>query len=149
MAKRYPLQLLSNQPPRKLHSQYDHAAHARTGKIKEREPIRLNPADAAARGIATGDLVRVFNDRGSMMAAAVVDEALRESVAQISTGAWFDPLEPGRIGSIDKHGNPNVLTLDKGTSRLAQAPSANSCLVEVERWLGEAPRVTAFEPPGR
>jgi biotin/methionine sulfoxide reductase len=147
IAARYPLHLLSNQPSRRLHSQYDHAPHARAGKIKGREPIRLNPKDAAARGIAAGDLVRVFNDRGSLISAAVIDEALRESVVQLSTGAWFDPAEPGKIGSIDKHGNPNVLTVDKGTSRLAQAPSVNSCLVEIERLDGDSPEVTVFEPP--
>jgi biotin/methionine sulfoxide reductase len=40
-----------------------------------------------------------------------------------------------------------VLTLDKGTSRLGQGPSAHSCLVEVAPWHGPAPEVTAFEPP--
>jgi biotin/methionine sulfoxide reductase len=45
---------------------------------------------------------------------------------QLSTGAWFDPLDPAAIGSLDKHGNPNVLTLDKGTSKLAQCCSAQT-----------------------
>jgi hypothetical protein len=40
-----------------------------------------------------------------------------------------------------------VLTLDKGTSKLAQAPAAHSLLVEVERYEGAAPAVTAHEPP--
>jgi biotin/methionine sulfoxide reductase len=40
-----------------------------------------------------------------------------------------------------------VLTPDKGTSRLAQGPIAHTCLVEVERFEGEPPPVTAFEPP--
>jgi hypothetical protein len=43
--------------------------------------------------------------------------------------------------------NPNVLTLDKGSSKLAQAPIVNSCLVEVERFEGEPPRIAAFDPP--
>ena len=46
-----------------------------------------------------------------------------------------------------KHGNPNVLTPDKGTSSLAQGPIAHTCLVEVERFDGIALAVTAFEPP--
>ena len=66
---------------------------------------------------------------------------------QISTGAWYDPLEPGVIGSLDKHGNPNVLTFDKGTSRLAQGCSAQSALVEVEKYPGPTLEVTAFVPP--
>lgn len=45
------------------------------------------------------------------------------------------------------HGNPNMLTLDKGTSKLAQGPTAHSCLVEIERFVGDLPIVTAFTPP--
>ena len=58
-----------------------------------------------------------------------------------------DPLDPAEIGSLDKHGNPNVLTLDKGTSKLAQCSIAQTTLVEVERFDGEPPPITAFEPP--
>jgi biotin/methionine sulfoxide reductase len=65
----------------------------------------------------------------------------------LATGAWFDPVEPGNPGSLDKHGNANVLTLDRGTSRLAQGSSAQTTLVQIERFLGEPPPVTAFEPP--
>ena len=146
-ARQFPLHLLSNQPPRKLHSQYDHADHARAHKIAGREPVRLSPAEAARRGIVAGDIVRVFNARGQVLAAAVLDDRVREGVAQLSTGAWFDPAEPGRPGALDKHGNPNVLTPDHGTSRLAQAPSPNSCLVEIERYDAVAPPVTCFDPP--
>ena len=53
--------------------------------------MRIHPDDAAARGIADGDVVRVFNDRGACLAGAVLDEALRPGVAQLSTGAWYDP----------------------------------------------------------
>ena len=77
---------------------------------------------------------------------AVSDE-IRPGVVQMATGAWYDPEHPGRIGSLDKHGNPNVLTLDKGTSRLAQGPSAQTTLVEIEKFSGEPPPVTAFEAP--
>jgi biotin/methionine sulfoxide reductase len=65
----------------------------------------------------------------------------------MATGAWYDPLVPGEPGTLDKHGNPNVLTRDVGTSRLAQATSALSCLVEVQRFVGELPTLTCHEPP--
>src|SRR4051794_23329476 len=68
-------------------------------------------------------------------------------VVVLPTGAWYDPAEPGVPGTLELHGNPNVLTLDKGSSRLAQAPAAHSCLVEVERFAGGAPPVAAFDPP--
>ena len=77
----------------------------------------------------------------------MVTEAIRPGVVQLATGAWFDPEDPTVIGSLDKHGNPNVLTLDKGTSKLAQCSSAQTALVEVQRFAGAVPEITAFVPP--
>jgi biotin/methionine sulfoxide reductase len=45
------------------------------------------------------------------------------------------------------HGNPNVLTRDSGTSRLAQGCSGQLSLVEIERYDGPVPPVRAFDPP--
>ncbi len=143
----FPLHLISNQPKTKLHSQLDHGAHSRAAKINQREPIMLHPRDAEARNLQGGDVVRVFNQRGACLAAVIVDDQVMPGVAQMSTGAWYDPAEPGQIGSLCKHGNPNVLTPDLGTSRLAQGPIAHTCLVEVERFDEAIPPVTAFEPP--
>jgi biotin/methionine sulfoxide reductase len=66
-------------------------------------------------------------------------------VAVMATGAWFDP--GAAEGEPERHGNPNVLTLDIGTSPLAQATSAQTALVEIERWNAPAPPVRAFAPP--
>ena len=140
------LHLISNQPSTKLHSQYDQGSHSRAGKIRGREPLRMHPEDAEARGIRAGDILRVFNDRGACLAAAV-DDTIRRGVVQISTGAWFDPLRPDEPGSLCKHGNVNVLTPDRGTSRLAQGPIAHTCLVEVQRFEDEPPPVTVYDPP--
>ena len=74
-------------------------------------------------------------------------DAIRPGVVQLATGAWFDPIDPGEIGSLDRHGNPNVLTIDKGTSRLAQSTSAQTALVEIERYDGELPAITVFTQP--
>jgi hypothetical protein len=74
-------------------------------------------------------------------------QGLIAGVAQLPTGAWFDPSEPGQPHGLEKHGNPNVLTPDRGTSRLAQSPTCNSTLVQVSRFDEAVPRVTAFDPP--
>ena len=74
-------------------------------------------------------------------------DGVRSGVVEIATGAWYDPIEPGQIGSLDRHGNPNVLTLDKGTSKLAQGPTAHSTLVELEKFGGEVPDISVFSPP--
>jgi biotin/methionine sulfoxide reductase len=145
--RRYPLHLISSQPSTKLHSQYDHGAVSQANKIRGREPLSLHPADAAARGLAAGDIVRVFNDRGQCLAGVRFDAGLKRGVAQMSTGAWYDPLVPGEIGTLDKNGNPNVLTIDKGSSSLTQGASAHTCLIEVERFVGVLPPITAYDPP--
>jgi biotin/methionine sulfoxide reductase len=147
LAEKYPLHLLTTQPSTRLHGQMDMGPVSQQSKIAGREPMRINRGDAIARGISDGNVVRVFNDRGAILAGAVLSDDIRPGVIQISTGAWYDPVEPGVIGSLDKHGNPNLLTLDKGTSRLAQGPSAQTTLVEVEKYVGEVPPTTAFEPP--
>ncbi|MFT5221638.1 MAG: biotin/methionine sulfoxide reductase, partial [Gammaproteobacteria bacterium] len=114
----FPLQLISNQPKTKLHSQLDHGSHCRAAKIKEREPLMLHPQDADARGLIEGDVVRVFNRRGACLAGVIIDDQVMPAVVQMSTGAWYDPQDPTQPNSLCKHGNVNVLTPDIGTSQL-------------------------------
>ncbi len=146
-AQRFPLHLLSSQPRMRLHSQYDNGIASRNAKVAGREPVLINPSDAAARGIVPGMVVRVFNDRGACLAGVVLTDSVAPGIVQLATGAWFDPAEPGTQGALDRHGNPNMLTLDKGTSGLAQGPSAQTALVEIAPFIGAPPAVGAFDPP--
>ena len=143
IASRFPIHLLSPQPQGRLHSQLDAAAASRAGKRGGREVIRLNPLDCTVRGIADGATVRVFNERGALLATAEPDAALMPGVAILPTGAWLDLDEDG----LERHGNPNVLTRDIGSSALSQGPSPNSCLVEIEPWSGPDLPVRALHPP--
>ncbi|MET9496934.1 molybdopterin-dependent oxidoreductase [Streptomyces sp. NPDC006552] len=147
LAERFPLHLISNQPASRLHSQYDNGGHSLKSKIHGREPVTINSLDAASRGIENGMIVRVFNDRGSCLAGAILSDTVMSGVVQLSTGAWWDPARPGRSGSLDRHGNPNTLTRDRGCSRLSQGPSAHSALVDVEVYDGPVEGVLAFTPP--
>ena len=147
LAARFPLHMLSSQPRHRLHSQMDCAGVSQADKVQKREAVYMSAVDAAARGIGDGDIVRIFNDRGAALAGARVTEAMRPGVVNLPTGAWYDPETPGEVGSLDKHGNPNVLTFDRGTSRLAQGPSAQTALVEIERYDGPVPEITAHRPP--
>ena len=146
-ASKYPLHMISSQPKTRLHSQMDCGPIAGAEKIAGREPVAINTEDAAARGISDGDLVRLFNDRGACLAGALVTDDVRPGAIRLYTGAWYDPVEAGTIGSLDRHGNPNMLTLDKGTSKLGQGPAAQTALVQVERFDGDAPAVSVFDPP--
>ena len=107
----------------------------------------MNPSDASDLGLSAGDVVRLFNERGACLAGLVVSDDVRRGVVILRTGAWYDPEEPGTIGSMDKHGNPNVLTQDRPASRLSQATAAHTCLVQVEKFTGTPPPVTAHNPP--
>jgi biotin/methionine sulfoxide reductase len=147
LAERFPLHLIANNPTTRLHSQLDVGALSQSAKVDGREPIRIHPADAAPRGIRDGAVVRVFNDRGSCLAGAVVTDAVRPGVVQLATGAWYDPLDPADPDSMCVHGNPNVLTFDRGTSRLAQGCAGQHALVQVERWTGPVPPIRAYDPP--
>ncbi|MBK19431.1 MAG: Asp-tRNA(Asn)/Glu-tRNA(Gln) amidotransferase GatCAB subunit C [Rhodospirillaceae bacterium] len=146
-AAQYPLHLISNQPSTRLHSQLDTGPLSVQSKIAGREPIFMNEADAADRNLIAGDIVRVFNDRGACLAGLVISDGLRPGVVQLATGAWYDPLEPGVADTLDRHGNPNMLTTDKGTSQLAQAPASQTALVEIERYDSELPEITVHSPP--
>ena len=116
--KKYPLHLISNQPKNKLHSQMDHGRYSKSFKVNEREPLEINPTDANKRNLKNGDVVKIFNERGSCLAGIKITEEVMRGVVQMSTGAWYDPENPTQDGSMCKNVNPNVLTHDKGTSKL-------------------------------
>ncbi|MEU5025853.1 molybdopterin-dependent oxidoreductase [Streptomyces milbemycinicus] len=145
----YPLHLIANNPAARLHSQLDHGALSAASKVAGREPVRLHPADAAARGLRPGDVARVRSAVGSLLAGVVISDALRPGVAQLATGAWFDPSAPEVATCV--HGNPNALTRDIGTSRLAQGCTGQLARVEVEPYDGPAPPPPVhahLSPPG-
>lgn len=146
-AKPHSLHLISSQPANKLHSQMDHGGVSRGDKIGGRERVLIHTENAASRGISNHDAVRVFNERGACLATAILSDDVRVDVVQMSTGAWLDATSQEDGTLLCRHGNPNVLTLDKGTSRLAQGPTAHSCLVDIEKFEGDLPIVEAFNSP--
>jgi len=144
---KHPLHIISPHPKYRLHSQMDNTWLREVYEVAGREPLWINPDDAKARDIKNGDVVRVFNDRGALLAGAIVTDRIRQGVVMLQEGAWYDPDKPGEAGALCKHGNINLVTLDKGTSNLAQGNVANTAIVEVEKHKTPAPPVTAFTPP--
>jgi biotin/methionine sulfoxide reductase len=143
----FPLHLVANQPSTRLHSQLDVGAFSLASKVQGREPILINPADASARGIADGDIVRIFNGRGACLAGAVVSAAVREGVVQLATGAWYDPVDLDDGTVLCVHGNPNALTEDRPTSHLSQGCAGQQASVDIELFAGPLPPIRAHEPP--
>ncbi len=129
-AKEYPLHLISNQPQNRLHGQLDNGKYSQNEKINGKEPIIINLNDAKIRNINNGDIVKVFNERGALLAGAKLSDDVMQGVVVLSTGAWFDPDNDLKL---ERHGNPNVLTNDVGTSSLSQGPTSHTSLVEITK----------------
>ncbi len=143
----YKFWMQSIHPNKRLHSQLCESAPLReTYTIQGREPLYINPKDAAALGIAQGDLVRVYNDRGQAIVGAHLSDDYPAGIVRLQEGAWYSPLD-AKIGAIDTYGDPNTMTIDIPTSELAQAVSSNTCLVNVEKYQGKAPAPNGFTGP--
>ncbi|KIE98874.1 putative Trimethylamine-N-oxide reductase [Actinobacillus pleuropneumoniae] len=92
--------------------------------------------------------MRIFNKRGQVLAGAVVTDGIIKGTIALHEGAWYDPMDLGKSEQpLCKNGNPNVLTRDEGTSKLAQGNSPNTATVQVEKFTGVAPEVTVFKEP--
>jgi biotin/methionine sulfoxide reductase len=143
----YPLHLIANQPSTRLHGQMDVGAVSLASKVQGREPILMNPVDALARGIDDGDIVRVSSSRGACLAGAVLSTAVRPGVAQLATGAWYDPIQLPDGTTLCVHGNPNAVTEDRPTSRLSQGCAGQQSRVQIERFVGPVPPIRAHDPP--
>lgn len=147
-AEKYPLHLQSCHPDKRLHSQLCSSEEFRkTYSVAGREPLYISPKDAKSRGLKAGDVARVFNDRGQVLAGVVISSDYASGVVRIHEGAWYSPLVGGKAGTLCTYGDPNVLSADIGTSQLAQGPSAHTALVQVERYREELPAVTGFGGP--
>ncbi|MFZ7186614.1 trimethylamine-N-oxide reductase TorA [Avibacterium avium] len=143
-----PLALVTPHPYYRLHSQLAHTSLRQKYAVNDREPVLIHKDDAATRGIVDGDIVRIFNSRGQVLAGAVVTDGIIKGTVALHEGAWYDPADLGQSDKpLCKNGCPNVLTRDEGTSKLAQGNSPNTCIVQVEKFTGEAPAVTVFKQP--
>ena len=97
------------------------------------EPVWLNPAEAAARGIEHGDIVKVYNERGAVLGGAYVTERLMPRVAYMDHGARWDPIIPG---VLDRGGAINTITPHRPTSKRATGMVVSGFLVEVAKVAG-------------
>ncbi len=140
--EKYPLQLVTPHPRFSFHTHHDGKDGAVNDITDHRVLIdghyywvaRLNPVDAAMRGIAPNDLIRLYNDRGGVICAAQVTERVRPGlVHSYESSAVYEPV--GRPGeSDDRGGCVNTLTPSRMMIKKSHSTAANSCLIEVERY---------------
>ncbi|MCL1828180.1 MAG: molybdopterin-dependent oxidoreductase [Oscillospiraceae bacterium] len=137
-AQAYPLLVLSNHGRWRTHAQADDipwSKEAVTGKVRGYdgylyEPAWVNPGDAEARGIKDGDVIRVYNERGSVLCGARVFERIMPGAVSIDHGARVDFIIPGKV---DRGGAINLITPEGLTSRHAAGQATTAFLVEIER----------------
>jgi trimethylamine-N-oxide reductase (cytochrome c) len=141
--EKYPLQLISPHPRFTFHTHYD--KHARWlddipgHRISQHGyawwPARIHPDDAAERGIKDGDIVKLYNGRGTVLCAAVVTGRVRRGVVHsYASSAKYDPLTPGDSTSPDRGGCVAILTPGRMMSKNVPGMASNSCLIDVARW---------------
>ena len=133
LTKQYPLHLLSPHPKYRIHSQLDNSFVRKAYKVGNREPVLINDEDAKKFGIKDGDTVEVYNDRGRILAGAVVSKDIMSGVVSISEGAWYDPENLTDENPRCNAGHVNILTSSRPTSTMAQATSINTCLVAIKK----------------
>lgn len=141
--KKMPFHLITSHPSKRLHSQLCHTDLRKKYTIQEREPLLMNFKDAKKLGIKDGDVVRVFNKRGEILAGVLVSKDIMQGVVRICEGGWYDPDENG----LCKYGSANVLTLDLPTSKLANGNISHTGLVGIEKFNKNLPEITAFNAP--
>ncbi|MCC8047602.1 MAG: molybdopterin-dependent oxidoreductase [Oscillospiraceae bacterium] len=141
-AEKYPLLLMSNHGRWRVHAQCDDIVWNReieTMKIRGKdgyqyEPVWLSPEEAEKRGIKTGDIVKVFNERGIVLCGAYVTPRLRPNVCYVDHGARLDPIDPGHI---DRGGCINSITPTSMISKNCTGMATSGFLAEVEKLSDE------------
>ena len=100
--------------------------------MEELDPpaLWIHPKDAATRGIEDGDMIEVFNDRGTVRIPAFVTDRIVRGAVAMSQGGWYTPDENG----VDTRGSINVLTYTYKASPVAKGNPQHTNLVDVRRY---------------
>ncbi len=149
--KRFPLQMLTPHSKFSFHTQGDGKDSFLLNIPDHRVlvdgwyywVIRLNHEDALDRGIKKNDLVKVYNDRGCVICAALPTWRLPRGVCHgYESSAMYEPMgEPGK--SVDRGGCLNLLTPDKTLTKTTHSLSGANALVEVAQWDGNTEFISA------
>jgi len=120
LRRKYPLEMVSSKNDDSMNSTFGN----RDSVDKQTSVLHISTDDAEPRGIRTGDLVRAFNERGSLVLKAEVDGVVGRGVIRAPAVRWAKRSHGGR--------NANALTSQRLTD-IGGGPVFYSCLVEVEK----------------
>jgi len=154
-SKKYPLLVCSNHPRWGVHSEHKDMIWLReieTCNVRgpdgyQYQPGWLHPSEAEKRGIKNGDIISIYNDRGTLLAGAYITERIMPGVVYIDHGAKWDPIA---LGEIDRGGAINTIVPRNTTSKNAVGHAVSGFLAQVEKTDMEALRrkyPEAFERP--
>ncbi len=138
-SKEYPFLIVSNHPRWRMHAQLDDATwfhEIPTCKVRGPdgylyEPVWINTVDAAKLGVKTGDIVRVYNDRGSVLGGAYVTHRIMPGVVSMDHGSRADLISIE--DRLDRGGAIDLIAPIKTTSKYAHGMVVSGYLVNVEK----------------
>jgi anaerobic dimethyl sulfoxide reductase subunit A len=129
-AQKYPLMAITPHGRYRIHSVQD--SNPWLSQDAYRHSVWINVADAKARGIKDGDLVRVYNDVGETVIPAYVTSRIVPGVVCLYEGAWYNP----NAQSIDRRGCSDIICYNESAAQ--RYPGAGAwpftALVEVEKF---------------
>ncbi len=141
--KTYPILCQNNHPRWRFHVQFDDVPWFReiaSGKMTgydgyQYESVWLHPETCEPRGIKHGDIVKIYNERGIILAIAYVTEKVIPGNARIDHGARIDPIATDVENNIwiDRGGSPNLITPRNPVSKNCTGHCVSGYLVEVEK----------------
>lgn len=126
LREQYPLALLQRRTKYRIHGMFDDATWIRQ---YSKAQLELNPIDAAARGLESGDVVEVFNDRGSFSCECVLTDAVRPGAATIVEGIWKKHMVDGIVQNVTN----DFITPRWSVLMNGRVTGFNDTLVEVKK----------------
>lgn len=138
-AKQYPLVVVSDTSTWKHHSMFSDVPWTR--EIEKvigwdgyaYSPVWISPADAEARGIKDGDIVKVFNDRGAVLGGAVITQKIIPGALRFEKAGGGHHIIPGEL---HRGGNPNCINAKSGFSKNVYGLAPTHFLAQVEKVTG-------------
>jgi trimethylamine-N-oxide reductase (cytochrome c) len=139
-ARKYPFLLVSNHPHFRVHAQHDDITWLReieTCKVMgpdgyRYEPIWVNPIDAGKLGLNSGDIAKIYNERGAVLGGVIVCERIIHGAIYQDHGSRVDSIVLGS-GGLDRGGANNLIAPSATTSRNAPGEVTSGYLVNIEK----------------